>query len=181
MAPASSQLKLALLATRAVLGRGRRDAYLTAMTRRAASRIPQTAPARAAAAPVDDDFMATVARAKTALPAGFRRHLTDVIIQTPEFADDETLATMGIGSPWHLLGLYTGIPVGERSVQRSGGRPDLIFLYRQPIYAYAAEKGEALEAVIEHVLIHEIGHHFGLSDDDMHALEDEAEREERSS
>ncbi len=152
------------------------------MDRRPATRIPQTAPAKSAparTAPADDDFMATVARAKAALPAGFRRHLTDVVIQTPDFADGETLARMDIGSPWGLLGLYTGIPVGDRSVQMSGGRPDLIFLYRQPIFAYAAERGETLEAVIEHVLNHEIGHHFGLSDDDMHALEHEAEREER--
>ena len=129
----------------------------------------------------EDPFLDQVARAKAGLPAGFRKHLMDVIIQTPDFPDAETLDTMGIGTPWGLLGLYSGIPVGERSHQISGGRPDLIFLYREPIYAYAADRGENLEAVIQHVLIHEIGHHFGLSDDDMHALEEQAEREERGS
>jgi predicted Zn-dependent protease with MMP-like domain len=141
--------------------------------------MPQTAPPRRLVVVDDDAFMATVARAKAALPAGFRRYLTDVIIQTPDFADPETLMRMGIETRWGLLGLYTGVPVGERSVQMSGGRPDLIFLYRQPIFAYAADRNESLEDVIEHVLIHEIGHHFGLSDADMHALEDKAEQEER--
>lgn len=139
------------------------------------SRIPQT---RARIEATGDPFLDEVARAKAGLPAGFRRHLQDVIIQTPDFADRDTLFDMGIDSRWGLLGLYSGIPVGERSVQMSGGRPDLIFLYREPIRAYAESEGETLEQVIRHVLIHEIGHHFGLSDDDMHALEEEAEREE---
>jgi predicted Zn-dependent protease with MMP-like domain len=143
------------------------------------SRLPQTSPPRRVGAQDDDPFLAHVARAKAGLPAGFRKYLTDVVIQTPDFADAETLDVMGIDTPWGLLGLYSGIPVGERSHQISGGRPDMIFLYREPIHAYAAQEGETLEAVIRHVLIHEIGHHFGLSDDDMHALEEAAERDER--
>jgi len=98
-----------------------------------------------------------------------------VVIQSAEFADDETLDAMDIDSPYGLLGLYSGVDITRKSVMQSGGRPDMVFLYRQPILAFARHHDEDLLRVIAHVLIHEIGHHFGLSDDDMHGIEDEAD------
>jgi len=111
---------------------------------------------------------ATIAR----LPAEFARHLDDVLLRIEEFADDATLDEMGIENPFELTGLYTGLPVGSKSVDHSGTMPDMIHLYRRAILDEWVETGVALEALVAHVVIHEIGHHFGLSDDDMHRLED---------
>jgi len=111
---------------------------------------------------------ATIAR----LPAEFARHLGDVLLRIEEFADDATLDEMGIENPFELTGLYTGLPVGSKSVDHSGTMPDMIHLYRRAILDEWVETGVALEALVAHVVIHEIGHHFGLSDDDMHRLED---------
>jgi len=113
---------------------------------------------------------ATIAR----LPAEFARHLDDVLLRIEEFADDATLDEMGIENPFELTGLYTGLPVGSKSVDHSGTMPDMIHLYRRAILDEWVETGVALEALVAHVVIHEIGHHFGLSDDDMHRLEDQA-------
>jgi len=113
---------------------------------------------------------ATIAR----LPAEFARHLGDVLLRIEEFADDATLDEMGIENPFELTGLYTGLPVGSKSVDHSGTMPDMIHLYRRAILDEWVETGVALEALVAHVVIHEIGHHFGLSDDDMHRLEDQA-------
>ena len=96
-----------------------------------------------------------------------------LIIQ--DFADDGTLAAMGIDNPFDLSGLYEGIPLTERSVEQSGTLPERIFLYRRPILDEWAEGEETLEHLVAHVLIHEVGHHFGLSDGDIHALEDAVE------
>jgi predicted Zn-dependent protease with MMP-like domain len=82
---------------------------------------------------------------------------------------------MGIENPFDLSGLYEGIPLTERSVEQSGTLPERIFLYRRPILDEWAEGEETLEHLVAHVLIHEVGHHFGLSDDDIHALEDSVE------
>ena len=105
------------------------------------------------------------------LPEMFRRHLGDIVLRVEEFADEETLEALGIDDPFDLSGLYTGRPVGEKSSQDSGTMPDMIHLYRRPLLDEWAEGGETLEALVSHVLIHEVGHHFGLSDADMHALE----------
>lgn len=113
-------------------------------------------------------------RALERLPANFRAHLGDVVIRVEDFADDETLDQMGIDDPFALTGLYSGRPLGEKSSMDSGALPDVIHLYRRPILDEWAETGVSLEALVTHVLIHEVGHHFGLSDDDMHALEDSA-------
>ena len=113
---------------------------------------------------------ATIAR----LPAEFARHLDDVLLRIEEFADDATLDEMGIENPFELTGLYTGLPVGSKSVDHSGTMPDMIHLYRRAILDEWVETGVSLEALVAHVVIHEIGHHFGLSDDDMHRLEDQA-------
>ena len=114
-----------------------------------------------------------IARATIAkLPAEFAEHLGNVVLHIEEFADDETLEAMGIENPFDLTGLYRGLPLGEKSVAYSGTMPDMIHLYRQAILAEWCESGVTLEALVAHVVIHEIGHHFGLSDDDMHRLEE---------
>jgi predicted Zn-dependent protease with MMP-like domain len=123
--------------------------------------------------PPDADAIEAMARAALdRLPDAFRRHLGDVILQVEEFAGEDVLAEMGIDDPFALSGLYTGRPVGMKSVEDSGALPDMIQLYRRPILDEWAEGGEALETLVAHILIHEVGHHFGLSDADMHALED---------
>lgn len=122
------------------------------------------------------DEMEAVARAAIArLPAQFRAHLGDVVLAVEEWADDETLASVGLEHPLDLTGLYHGRPVGEKSALDSGALPDRIFLYRRAILDEWVETGVRLDALIAHVTIHEIGHHFGLSDEDMHALEEAAE------
>jgi predicted Zn-dependent protease with MMP-like domain len=106
------------------------------------------------------------------LPAEFRAHLGDVVLIVEDFADDETRAALGIEHPLDLSGLYHGRPVGEKSSSDSGPPPDRIHLYRRAILDEWIETGVGLGDLVAHVMIHEIGHHFGLSDDDMHALED---------
>lgn len=109
------------------------------------------------------------------LPEVFRRHLDGVVIRIEELPDEETIRIMDLGSPYDLLGLYRGIDVGHK--EQSGVAPlnDTIFLYRQSILLYRLETGQRLDAVVQHVLIHEIGHHFGLSDDDMDRIERSAD------
>ncbi|PZU11445.1 MAG: neutral zinc metallopeptidase [Sphingomonas sp.] len=108
------------------------------------------------------------------LPAAFRAHLGNVVLRIEEFADDETLDALGLEDPFQLSGLYSGRPIGTKSIDDSGTLPDMIHLYRRPLLDEWAEGGETLETLVAHVMIHEIGHHFGLSDDQMHALEQEA-------
>jgi len=113
-----------------------------------------------------------LARAALArLPQAFRVHLDGVVLRVEEFAEDDVLAEMGIEDPFELTGLYTGRPFGDKSVSDSGAMPDMIHLFRRPLLEEWIETGVTLEALVAHVLIHEVGHHFGLSDDDMHALE----------
>jgi predicted Zn-dependent protease with MMP-like domain len=108
------------------------------------------------------------------IPEPFASHLADVVLLVEEFADDETLDALGIDDPFGLTGLYHGRPIGEKSSFESGALPDRIHLYRQPLLAEWCETGVDLGDLITHVVVHEVGHHFGLSDDDMHALEDSA-------
>jgi predicted Zn-dependent protease with MMP-like domain len=111
-------------------------------------------------------------RALNALPAPFAESLGDVVLQVEEFADEATLDGMGIEDPFDLSGLYEGVPLTERSVEQSGRLPDRIRLFRRSILDEWAGGTDTLEHLVAHVLVHEVGHHFGLSDDDMHALED---------
>jgi len=121
----------------------------------------------------DADAIEGIARDTIArLPSAFAAHLGDVLLLIEEEADDETLAALGIDHPLDLTGLYHGRPIGEKSSTHSGDMPDRIHLYRQAILAEWVETGVRLDDLVRHVTIHEIGHHFGLSDDDMHALED---------
>jgi predicted Zn-dependent protease with MMP-like domain len=109
------------------------------------------------------------------LPAAFRAHLEDVVLQIEDFADEEVLKELGIDDPFDLSGLYTGRPLGQQSSMLSGELPAMIHLYRRPLLDEWAETGVSLEALVTHVIVHEVGHHFGFSDDDMHAIEDSAE------
>lgn len=124
------------------------------------------------AAPSLDDFRAIAEAAFQALPATFRAMAGDVEFRVCDFAEPEVLADLGIEDAFELSGLYEGVDVGRR--ESMGPAPDAsrIFLYRRPILDEWAELGDVtLGELITHVLVHEIGHHFGLSDDDIHAIE----------
>jgi predicted Zn-dependent protease with MMP-like domain len=108
------------------------------------------------------------------MPMHFRRHLEGVVLQVDEFAAEDVLDQLGIEDPFDLSGLYTGRPIGEQSSTLSGELPAMIHLYRRPLLDEWAEGGVSLEELVTHVLVHEVGHHFGFSDADMHAIEDMA-------
>lgn len=117
----------------------------------------------------------TLAREALArIPQPFAEHLGDVVLIVEDFADDETLDALGIEDPFDLTGLYHGRPIGEKSAFDSGALPDRIHLYRRAILDEWCDTGVSLQALVTHIVVHEVGHHFGLSDDDMHALEDAA-------
>ena len=125
-----------------------------------------------AKAPSLDQFESIAAAAFADLPEHFRKMCRGVLIRVADFPDDEVAREMEIESPFELLGLFTGIGMAEDgAVAETGRMPNSIFLYRRPILDYWAENDETLGAVITHVLVHEIGHHFGLSDADMEAIE----------
>jgi len=108
------------------------------------------------------------------LPNDFRALCSDLVIRVEDFPTDEVLSAMQIDSPFDLLGLYSGVDLSHKSVLDIGGLPDMVFLYRRPILDYWAEHEETLGSIVTHVLVHEIGHHFGLSDADMARIEAEA-------
>jgi predicted Zn-dependent protease with MMP-like domain len=123
----------------------------------------------------DADRIEALARAALAgLPEAFRRHLADVVLRVDELAEDDVLAELGIDDPFELTGLYTGRPIGDKSVSDLAAMPDMIHLYRRALLDEWIETSVSLEALVTHVVIHEVGHHFGLSDADMHALEQAA-------
>ncbi|BCA59666.1 metallopeptidase family protein [Sphingomonas sp. HMP6] len=127
--------------------------------------------------PPTADQIEAIARATIAgLPPEFRAHLGEIVLIVEDFADDETLDALGIEDPFDLSGLYHGRPVGEKSSMDSGASPDRIHLYRRAILDEWVDSGVGLTALVVLVTIHEIGHHFGLSDADMHALEASTER-----
>ncbi|TIX49804.1 metallopeptidase family protein [Alteraurantiacibacter aquimixticola] len=115
------------------------------------------------------------AMARTAiarLPDQFRLPLTEVAVMVVDLPEDELLAEIGIAHPYELTGVYEGIPLDMRSIEHSGTIPSRIRLFRLPILDEWADRGdETLEHLVAHITVHEAGHHFGLSDDDMHALE----------
>lgn len=120
------------------------------------------------------ELMETLARAALArIPEPFAAYLADVVLVIEEFADEATLRDMGMEDPFELTGLYSGRPVGEKDgFMGELPQPDTIHLYRRPLLDEWVDTGVSLEALVTHVVVHEVGHHFGLSDDDMHALED---------
>ncbi|RJY10001.1 metallopeptidase family protein [Aurantiacibacter aquimixticola] len=124
-------------------------------------------------APSLAEMRAMAEAAMARLPEEFRERIGDVLMAVEDFADADALASLGIENPFELTGLYEGFPLTERSIEHSGTMPDRVRLFRRPILDEWAERGdETLEHLVAHVVVHEIGHHFGLSDDDMHALED---------
>jgi predicted Zn-dependent protease with MMP-like domain len=127
---------------------------------------------RAAPAPSLDDFAALARAAFDALPEPFRGLAGDVVMRVEDFAAADVLDDVGVDDPFALTGLYRGAPVGERSVLDPSAQISQVFLYRRPILDEWAERGDVtLGELIAHVLVHEIGHHFGLSDADIHAAE----------
>jgi predicted Zn-dependent protease with MMP-like domain len=113
--------------------------------------------------------LAAVAWAR--LPAEFRRLCGDLVIRVEDFPTEEVLRELRLESPFDLLGLYQGVSLDKRSVMDLPRAPDMVFLYRRPILDCWAEGEEALGHLVTHVLVHEIGHHFGLSDADMYGIE----------
>ena len=120
------------------------------------------------------DINALAGVALAALPRRFKRHLGQVVIRIEEFPDPETERAMGLESPLDLLGLYRGVALPHKSVSDPLPHTDMIFLYRRPILEYWCDSGEDLAQIVRHVLIHEIGHHFGFSDADMARIENSA-------
>lgn len=129
-------------------------------------------PARAAwgPAPTLDDIAAMAAAALDSLDPPFREPARAVSIRVEDFADDETLEKMSIEDPWELTGLYSGVALTLEQASAPSTMPPVVWLYRMPILdEWMASADLALEDLVAHVLIHELGHHFGWSDDEMHA------------
>ncbi|HYX46697.1 MAG TPA: metallopeptidase family protein [Sphingomicrobium sp.] len=131
---------------------------------RLAGRIPSAA-----------DIEAIARRTLHRLPSPFAESLGEIVLLIDEVANPDTAHRLGLNHPMQLRGLYEGIPLHRQSIQQSGTLPERITLYRRPILAEWQSSGFSLEQLVSHILIHEVGHHFGFSDDDMHALEDEGE------
>lgn len=125
-----------------------------------------------AQAPSLDDIEAIARETFAGMPEHFRELAGDVQFRVTEFPEGDVLADLGIESEFDVLGLFQGIGLAhDAAVAQTGQMPNMIWLYRRPILDYWAEHVETLGAVVSHVLVHEIGHHFGLSDDDMEAIE----------
>jgi predicted Zn-dependent protease with MMP-like domain len=126
-----------------------------------------------------DDFQTLAAEALAVIPEPFKTHIKGVVIRVAEWPDDEVLADMGFDSPYDLLGLYQGVALTERGSGDVAPPVDMVFLYRQPLLAYWEDTGFDLRDIVRNTLVHEIGHHFGLSDAEMEALEAAAEDEDK--
>jgi predicted Zn-dependent protease with MMP-like domain len=133
-------------------------------------------------APSLAEFEALADAAYARLPAAFRAMCKGLVVRVVDFPSDEVLDDMEIEDPFGLLGLFTGIGLAhDAAVAESGRLPNQIHLYRRPILDYWAEHEESLGSIVMHVMVHEIGHHFGLSDADIERIEREAEAVERES
>ncbi|OYX63604.1 MAG: neutral zinc metallopeptidase [Sphingomonadales bacterium 32-64-17] len=127
-----------------------------------------------AKAPTAQEIEAIARQTLARLPAAFAEQLGNLSLAIEDFADDALLDDLGIESAYGLTGVYEGIPLTEQSIDHSGTMPERVRLFRLPILLEWCERGDvSLEDLVAHVLIHEIGHHFGLSDADMHALEEQ--------
>ena len=122
-------------------------------------------------APSLAELEALAALAWKRLPRQFRELCDNVVIRVEDFPTDDVLREMGLESPFDLLGLFQGVSIDRRSVMDPAGMPNMVYLYRRPILDYWAEYDETLGHLVTHVLVHEIGHHFGLSDADMERIE----------
>lgn len=126
----------------------------------------------AARAPSLADIEALAQRALATIPRELKREFGPLVIRVEEFPDEETEAAMELDSPFDILGLYRGVALPHKSVADPRADIDMVFLYRRPILDYWCESGEDLGEIVRHVLIHEIGHHFGFSDEDMERIEE---------
>lgn len=126
-------------------------------------------------APTLDDLTALALDALSTIPEPFRAKVAGVELRVVELPDADLIAEMGLASPLDLLGLYFGVPFGERGITEAPQDLDRIFLYRQPILDYWRASDEDLASLVRHVLVHEVGHHFGFSDDDMERIEGDRE------
>lgn len=125
--------------------------------------------------PTKEQMQLLAEQAFTALPAPFREQMGDVVLRVEDFATPEQLASVDLDDRWHLSGLYEGEPLPDQSIWQSGRMPPRIWLFREPLIAEWRETGVRMDDLVRHVVVHEAGHHFGFSDDDMHWLEDEAD------
>lgn len=125
-------------------------------------------------APGLDDLERLARAALKTIPHELRSHAKDVVVRIAEFPDVETEREMGLDTPFDILGLYRGVSLDQKSAGDAPQDVDMVFLYRRPLLDYWCESGEDLAHLVRHVVIHEIGHHFGLSDEDMQRLEDQA-------
>lgn len=124
-------------------------------------------------APSLEDFERLAAMAFADLPDEVRRACADLLIRVGDFATDEILDEMGIEDPFELTGLYEGTALTEKSVLDQPAGPDVVWLYRRPILEEWIERGDVeLDRLVRHVLVHEIAHHLGWSDDDIRAVDD---------
>ena len=130
-------------------------------------------PFRFTTPPSLEDLVEMAEQALGAIPEMLREMVRGAAIIVEDIPDEETIEEMGLESPWELTGLYRGVPLTEKSVADVPGQPDQIILYREPILIEWIETGEELFRLVRNVLIHEVGHHFGLSDDDIERLERE--------
>jgi predicted Zn-dependent protease with MMP-like domain len=126
---------------------------------------------RCAKAPTLDEIEAIAAAAFRRLPQRFRQLCGNLVIRVEDFATDDVLEEMGLESEFDLMGLFHGVGLPFQSESAPVQMPNLIWLYRRPILDYWAEHDETLGKIVTHVLLHEIGHHFGLSDEDIAAIE----------
>jgi predicted Zn-dependent protease with MMP-like domain len=122
-------------------------------------------------APTIADIERLAQEAVERLPDLFRRHLAHVVLRVEDFPDEQVVDAMGLESPFDILGLYWGHHVGDPGAVQTGALPPTIFLYRRPLIDEWAHGEDSLEQLVTHVLVHEVGHHFGLSDADMDAIE----------
>jgi predicted Zn-dependent protease with MMP-like domain len=137
--------------------------------------MPAIPPSSFSLPPSLEDLEAIAEAAYAGIPRELTKHVDNVVIRVVEFPDDETMEEMDLETEFDLLGLYRGVDLARKSVSDVVMDVDMIFLYRRPLLDYWCETGEDLTHLVRHVLIHEIGHHFGLSDDDMERIEREAE------
>src|SRR6185312_1251239 len=128
-----------------------------------------------AMAPSLAEFEAMASQAYRRLPEHFRSLCADLIIRVEDFATEDVIDSMRLESEFDLLGLFQGVGLPFQSETAPMQMPNMVWLYRRPILDYWAEHEESLGDIITHVLVHEIGHHFGLSDDDMETIEASAE------
>jgi predicted Zn-dependent protease with MMP-like domain len=143
------------------LAHARPIAYVAAMTEQGQSQ---------SFAPSAQDIETLALAALSRLPEPFGRYLHNVVLFVEEFASEKVLRSLNVSDPFDLTGIYDGRPFGQEA--QTGDMPPSIHLYRRPLLDEWVETGVSLEALIAHVVVHEVGHHFGLSDADMHALED---------